>query len=84
MNDSHYKTTDYGLAAYFISRGYFCAGTVSMNDPGRPDRQAFVFVDVEDPKSIEDDWYRYRKESMSARDYFEKLRTASRMLKEKR
>ena len=77
--DHHYKTSDQGLAAYLMERGYFCAGTVP--EEGSSTRQFFVFVDVEDPKEVEEAYFRYKKEPMSARSYFEKVRSVRRLLR---
>lgn len=78
-HDEHYKTSDQGLAAYLMDQGFYCAGTVP--DEHSDVRQFFVFVDVPDPKAIEEAYFRYKKEPMSARSYFEKMRTVRHLLK---
>jgi hypothetical protein len=79
--NNHTRRLIKGLAAYLMERGFYCVGTVKETEL-EPIRYQFVFVDVPDPKAIEDSWYRYRKESLSARSYFEKLRTVRQLLRE--
>lgn len=80
QDEKIYKTSDQGLAAYLMERGYFCVGTVAENDLP-PIRYQFIFTDIDDPKELEDSWYRYRKEFISPRSYFEKLRTVRQLLR---
>lgn len=77
--ETPYKTSDQGLAAYFMNRGFYCAGTVA--DDASAVRRFFVFVDVPDPKEIEEAYFRYKQEPMSARSYFEKMRTVRQLLR---
>lgn len=80
--DNVYTTPDRGLAAYIMLRGGYCVGAVPANDSGNPERRNFVFIDVADPKELEDSWFRNKKELMSAKSYFDKMRLAIRMAKD--
>jgi hypothetical protein len=75
-----YKTSDQGFAAYLMLRGYFCAGAIEAKTPGRLE---LVFVDVPGPQELEDNYFRSRRESISARDYYEKLRTIKHIIHRK-
>lgn len=76
-----YKTTKQELAAYMMMRGAYCVGAVTSLDPTFPDRATFVFTEIENPQALEDSFFRQKKEMMSAKAYFEKLRTARYMAK---
>lgn len=75
-----YRTSDRGLAAYFLLKGFNCIGCVPANhaDPRRMD---FVFVGVTTPKDIERPWYSKNREMMSAASYFESLTAITRLVK---
>lgn len=80
MDVGIYRTSDRGLAAYFLLKGYNCIGCIPSNhaDPRRMD---FVFVDVPNPRELERPWYAKSKELMSASGYFESLTTITRLVK---
>lgn len=76
-----FKTSDQGFAAYIMERGYYCVRAIPSGDKRFPDRKDLVFIDVEDPKQLEDDYFRYKKDVMSARSYFEKVRTVRHIIR---
>jgi len=80
MNVEVYKTSDRGLAAYFLSKGYSCIGCMPSNHADKR-RMDFVFIDVPTPRDIERPWYAQTKELMSAKGYFEALTTVTRLVK---
>jgi hypothetical protein len=70
-----YKTTDRGIAAYAMMLGHNCIGCVPSNhaDVRRMD---FVFIDVPNPKELEEQWYGSKKIMMSPFVYFQSLTQA--------
>lgn len=81
MNEQTYKTSDQGLAAYLMERGFYCVSAIPAGDARFPEKKVLVFVDVPDPKALEDDYFRYKKEAMSAKSYFEKVRTVRHIIR---
>ncbi len=81
MNVDVYRTSDRGLAAYFLLKGFNFLGCIPSNhaDPRRMD---FVFIGVTTPRDTERPWYAKNKELMSAAGYFECLTTITRATKE--
>lgn len=61
--------------------GFYCVRAIPAGDARFPDKKLLVFIDVPDPKAIEDDYFRYRKEHMSARSYFEKVRSVRHIIR---
>lgn len=66
------KTSDQGFAAYLMLQGFFCVGAVESKTPGKLE---LVFTDVDDARVLEENYFRSRREPVSAKDYYEKLRT---------
>lgn len=81
MSEQVYKTSDQGFAAYLLEKGFWCAKAIPANNPAFPDKMDFVFIDVDDPKTLEDDYFRFKVEPMSAYSYFIKTRTLRRILR---
>lgn len=81
MNEIPYRTSDQLFAAYLMERGYFCISAIPSKDKRFPDRMDFLFADVKEPKSVEDHFYRYGKDTLSARSLLEKMRTTRHILR---
>lgn len=75
------KTSDQGFAAYMMLRGFYCAAAIPTTADPKSDRRDLVFIEVDDPKQLESDYFRYKKEPFSAREYFEKVRTVRHIIR---
>ena len=81
MSNDVYKTSDQLFAAYLMERGFYCVSAIPAKDTRFPERKDFIFTDVVEPKSLEDDFYRYKRETLSARSLLEKTRTTRHILR---
>lgn len=80
MDIQLYKTADRGIAAFAMMLGHNCIGCLPSNHTDTK-RMDFVFIDVPDPKALEQRWYREEKIMMSPYVYFQRLTSAIRMVK---
>lgn len=79
MEDS-YKTADYFFAAYLMYKGFFCLKAIPDEHPQFADRKVFVFIDIPNPKELEDIFYRGKPEEIVARGLLRRIRTAQDMI----
>lgn len=71
-----YKTADYFFAAYLMYRGFYCLKAIPDEHPQFSDRKVFVFIDLPEPKKLEDDFYRGGEELIKVRELLKRIRTA--------
>lgn len=81
-----YRTSDRGLAAYLLMRGFVCVGAVPSPDAAPVDGMRgkfdFIFIDVDDAGKIERAYYGRVPEKMSAFSFITKWYTTGRILKD--
>lgn len=57
-----YQISDQGLAAYLLSLGFLCIGAIPAGDKNDSNRMNFVFLDVEQPSVLYQDYMENKAE----------------------
>lgn len=57
-----FRTSDQGLAAFLLLEEYLCVGAIPAGDKRDPNRMDFVFLDVEQPSVLYQEYMENRAE----------------------
>lgn len=76
-----FKTSDQGLAAYLIVKGFQCIKAVPAGERD-PRRKAFVFIDVPNADQLQKDYDNYVPDLISPKEFAQRWRTTTRIAKE--